>query len=454
MSHPGPHRASSSRPSSATTRGRGVVDDAQHASGGSSLRRDHGQAPPTVRYGGRSVARHGRLSVTSPARSIAKGFTLVASVVALTMVILGSVVAVKLGVDLGFQPTIDDTPPPPLAQLEGGANVLVIGSDDRTGQGAEFGEGTDEASGVLNDVNILFHLSEDQTHATAVSIPRDTIIDTPQCTNDKGATIEPMEGVAFNSILHEGGMGCVVAAAEKLSGLDIQYAAMVQFRGVIEMSNAVGGVEVCVANEISDDYVGLYLDPGFHTLQGADALKFLRSRHGVGDGSDIARISNQQVFLSALMRTVKSADTLTNPAKLYGLATAVTRNMTLSSSLDIDTIMGFASALARVPTENIVFAQLPVADSWQAGRVEPLEPDADQMWELLRQDKPIAVAPQNTAPTEPNTPGEEPPPSDAPATGDPGASTPGATAPGVPATPSPTVPGQNASDETCSNAAH
>lgn len=382
-----------------------------------------------------------------------------------TMVILGSVVAVKFGLQLGYQPVIDETPPPPLAQIEGGANVLIIGSDDRTGQGEEFGEGLDEASGVLNDVNILFHLSEDHTHATAVSIPRDTIVDTPACINDQGEAVDEKYEVPFNSILHEGGMSCVVAAAEQLSGLDIQYAAMVQFRGVIEMSNAIGGVEVCVSNEISDDYVGLYLDPGYHTLQGADALKFLRSRYGVGDGSDISRISNQQVFLSALIREVKKADTLTNGVKLYGLATAVTRNMTLSSSLNIDTITGFANALANIPNENIIFAQLPVADSWQAGKVEPLEPDATLMWDMIRADTPLNVANQNTP--EPDDGGAVDDTADgadgaddgadgagdgtADGTGDSGDAGDGGDAGAGAPTPLPTVPGQNAAEETCSN---
>src|SRR5690606_35814057 len=179
------------------------------------------------------------------------------------------------------------------------------------------------------------------------------IVDTPACVSDDGVEIPEQYEVPFNSILGEGGMSCVVAAAEQLSGLDVQYAAMVQFRGVIEMSNALGGVEVCVAQEISDDYVGLYLDEGYHTLQGESALAFLRSRHGVGDGSDLSRISNQQVFLSAMIREVQKAGTLTNPTKIYGLATAVVNNMTLSSSFDIDTITGFANALARIPAENI-----------------------------------------------------------------------------------------------------
>ncbi|MGO2112659.1 MAG: LCP family protein, partial [Pseudoclavibacter sp.] len=369
---------------------------------GSAQARPGDHERPSLRYGNRSIARHGKLSVTTPARSVGKGMGLVASVLVVAMVVVGSVAFVRLWSALGDRPDINESPPPALAQIEGGANILLIGSDSREGQGAEFGEGTEEASGVLNDVNILIHVSEDQTSVTAVSIPRDTIVDQPRCMNDDGEWVDEKYEIPFNGILGDGGMACVVATAEAMSGVDVQYAAMVQFNGVIEMSNAVGGVDVCVANEISDDYVGLYLQPGVHSLKGEDALKFLRSRHGVGDGSDLSRISSQQVFLSALIREVQSSDTLTNITKVYGLATAVTNNMTLSSSLDFDTLAAFASVLGKVDASNIIFAQLPVAESWQAGKVEPLEPDASQLWQMILDDQAIAVENSNEV-----TPDEE-----------------------------------------------
>lgn len=360
--------------------------------------RDTHSAGHGRRAAGRTgIARHGRLKEVTWYGSLGKGLGMVTAIGVVSALLFGSIVWANLfGGTTSF--TIEEAEEvPALPQLEGGANILLVGSDDRTGQGAEFGEGQEDASGVLNDVNLLIHIAQDQSHATAISIPRDTIVDTPACRSDSGESVEAAYEVSFNSVLGRGGMSCVVAAAEELSGLDIQYAAMVRFRGVIEMSNAVGGVEVCVANEIADEYVGLFLQPGTHSLQGADALKFLRSRHGVGDGSDLARISNQQVFLSALIRTLKASDTLTNPAKVYGVARAVTSNMVLSDTLTIDTIVAMAVALANIPLENIVFAQLPVADSWYAGKVEPLQPDAEQLWQLLAADQPLQVQATATA---------------------------------------------------------
>lgn len=332
-------------------------------------------------------ARHGRLAVTSTWGTVGKGVGMVVAVLLVSLITFGTIVYWNL---LGNVSTfeLEDNSDPSIDTFEGGVNILLVGSDTRVGQGEEFGEGSPDADGTLNDVNMLFHLSEDHSHASVVSIPRDTLVDTPACTNDDGQQVSERYGVMMNSILDEGGMGCIVATVEEMSGLDIQYAAMITFRGVIEMSNAVGGVDVCVEQPIEDTYVGLSLDAGTHSLQGEDALKFLRTRHGVGDGSDLARITNQQVFLSSLFRTVKSNETLTNPTKLYGIARAATQNMTLSSNMNnIDTLVSLASALAQVPNDAMAFVRLPVADSvYSPGRVEPTA-DADVMWQLLRDDQ-------------------------------------------------------------------
>lgn len=357
---------------------------------------------------------------------------------------------------------LENNSDPSVDVFDGGVNILLVGSDTRVGQGAEFGEGQADASGTLNDVNMLFHLSEDHSHASVVSIPRDTLVDTPQCTNDDGDQVEPRYGVMMNSILEDGGISCIVATVEEMSGLDIQYAAMITFRGVIEMSNAVGGVDVCVEQPIHDTYVGLDLDVGTHSLKGEDALKFLRTRHGVGDGSDLARITNQQVFLSALFRTVKSNETLTNPTKLYGIARAATQNMTLSSNMNsVDTLVSLATALAQVPNESMGFVRLPVADStWSPGRVEPTA-DADVMWQLLRDDQPLiqSAAPEETpAPTggatadggDSGDTGATSTPEDT-TTASPDAADGSTVGPTTEPTPMATFDGQTADQETCSN---
>lgn len=360
---------------------------------------------------GGTVARHGRLQVTTAGGTVGRGIgTALAVLLAALLTFLGIVWwNLHSGVRTFDLAAGDDDRAGSGAVFEGGVNILLVGSDSREGQGEEFGEGLEEASGTLNDVNMLLHLSEDHSHASVVSIPRDTLVDTPQCQNDQGEWQDEQYGVMINSILQDGGMNCIVRTVEAMSGLDIQYAAMVKFKGVIEMSNAVGGVDVCVEQAIDDPYVGLTLDEGVHSLKGADALKFLRTRHGVGDGSDLARISNQQVFLSALFRKVKSDETFSDPGRMYAIARAATQNMTLSSNLNnVDTLVGLAGAMAKVPLEKMAFVRLPVIDAGDGGRVLPDPEQAELMWELLRNDESLLApsteqtAPPTAAPAQPS----------------------------------------------------
>lgn len=360
-----------------------------------------------------TVARHGRLRVPTVTGTLARGITTGIAVVLVSALVFLGIVWWNLqsGVKTFELAEQGEVKPGSGAVFEGGTNILLVGSDSREGQGAEFGEGQDDASGTLNDVNMLLHLSEDHSHASVVSIPRDTLVDTPECVNDHGETQYEQYGVMMNSILDQGGINCVVATVEAASGLDIQYAALVKFKGVIEMSNAVGGVDICVEQPISDSYIGLELDAGMHSLQGAEALKFLRTRHGVGDGSDLARISNQQVFLSALFRKVKSDETFSDPGRMYGIARAATQNMTLSSNLNsVDTLVSIALALSQVPLEKMAFVRLPVVDAGVEGRVMPDPDQAEVMWQMLREDKSLLTqndpkpAPPQPSPDTPDTP--------------------------------------------------
>lgn len=312
----------------------------------------------------RPLARHGRL----PRR---RGWTTLASVVASALAVVlvsGTSVAAIAGAQLAAAPatvqlSTDDQSTAKTADIsaiDGGANILLIGSDTRVGQ---F-DSADDVDGARNDVTMLIHISQDHTQLTAVSFPRDLMVPIPACTNPETGTSYPAATSAqFNTALGNGGVSCVVDTVENLTGLSIPYAGLITFDGVIEMSNALGGVDVCVAEPIDDTYTGLHLTAGSHNLEGSDALAFLRTRHGVGDGSDLARISSQQVFLSALLRKVTSDGTLSNPITLYKLAGAALSNMTLSDGLaQTGTIVRLAAALRGMSTANMLFVQYPVAD--------------------------------------------------------------------------------------------
>ena len=203
----------------------------------------------------------------------------------------------------------------------------------------------------------------------------------------------------INATIANGGPGCTLLTVEALTGLKIPYLAMVDFNGVIELANAVGGVEVCVAEDINDDYTHTYLKAGMHNLQGLQALQFLRTRHGVGDGSDLSRISNQQVYLTALVRKLKGKDVLNNPVALMSLAQTAARNMKLSDTLsDPAQLVGVANALKAIPMKKITFLQLPSVGGLPApneGRVQPDYEKAQILFEMLQADEPMVLGTVN-----------------------------------------------------------
>lgn len=335
-----------------------------------------------------TIARHGRL----PSRGTAGGLLrLLGAAVAVTLVstlaVTGVAVAnitsqVKPGIALAGEDSV-----PEIGAIEGGVNLLLVGSDSGGGNAAYGVRGQ-----TLNDVTILLHISEDHSHATVVSFPRDLFVPIPSCPNEDGGNHHAMSSQKINTTLTYGGLACTVLTVEKLTGLSIPFAAMIEFDGVIEMSNAVGGVPVCVASDIRDQQIGFTLEAGEHTLSGFDALQFVRSRYGVGDGSDLARISNQQVFLSSLARTIRSAETLSDPLKVYGLATAAAQNMKMSNSLqNVTTLASIAMAFKDIPLENVTFAQLPTYYGTSGGQSGVLlkERDAEALFDALVDDVPV-----------------------------------------------------------------
>ncbi|MBB2965391.1 LCP family protein [Leifsonia aquatica] len=415
-----------------------------------------------MRHSSTAVAvRHGRLAARSARGPLAR---LIAAVVAVAVVSAGAVTAYAVGDTLhSLKPSIHlvsasgKTVTPPTVGAESGAvNILLAGTDTRTDQGGQFST-SDELAGSSgagnNDVTMVLHLSADHQHATVISIPRDLMAPIPSCPTSDGPSSAVSSG-QFNTTLSIGGLSCVVLAAEQLTGLTIPYGAEISFDGVIAMSNAVGGVTVCLASAVTDPYVGLDLSAGEQTLVGAQALAFVRSRHGVGDGSDLGRISNQQLFLSALLRKATSAGVLSNPLTLYGLAKSATSNIQLSDTLDSPTtLVSIALALKSVPLTDFVFVQYPsMTDPDDVNRVVPEPTGVAALQQALTSDTPIQLTGTTGAATEaaPSTPAATPTPA---ATAPASTATPTATATPAPTTTSvalpSTVTGQTAAEQTC-----
>ncbi len=389
-----------------------------------------------------TLARHGRLRRRGVVATVLK---FVSAAVAVVLVSGAAVVgyaawdisnSVAPGVAL-----IGETegPPPDIGAIEGGVNMLLVGSDSGEGDPA-FGDRGEH----LNDVTILLHISADHTNATVVSFPRDLFVNIPSCPREDGdGSWGSQSSAKINVALTYGGLACVVQTVSELTGVNIPFAAKIEFNGVIEMTNAIGGVTVCVATPIDDGQIGLKLDAGPNTLMGADALMFLRSRYGIDGGTDIARISNQQVYMSALVREAKSSETLSDPIKVYGLAKAAVDNMQVSNSLRNPlTVASIALALKNIAPENIQLVQYPSYfgnNSSGTGGVLPYTQDAAQLFAAINNDQPVRL-------TGPTGPGSEVDANATPtAPGDPS----NAPAPDAVELPS-SITGQNSSQETCS----
>jgi LCP family protein required for cell wall assembly len=247
-------------------------------------------------------------------------------------------------------------------------NILIIGTDKRTGKG-NTGYG-DKGSVGHADTDILLHVSKDRTNATALSIPRDLIVNVPDCPTKQpdGSTkvIPGTENVRFNTSLGQDGRdpGCTMRTVKEITGISPDHFMMADFNAVKTLTTAVGGVDVCVGKPINDKESHLKLPKGVSKIEGEQALAFVRTRHSFGNAGDLDRIKVQQQFLGALARKMTSSDTLTNPSKLLDLAEAATKALTVDTGIgSVSTLKDVALELKKVPPKNISFVTVPVLDN-------------------------------------------------------------------------------------------
>lgn len=391
-----------------------------------------------------SIARHGRLRQSNPWLTVLKYLAATMAVVLVSGASVAGYAIFKIESSIKTVKIVGETegPPPALGAYEGGFNILLVGSDR-----CEDPEGCEDREGNLNDVTILLHVAQDQSNAVAVSFPRDLVVPIPSCPNPDGGSYNAMSAQPINVTLYYGGLPCTVLTVSALTGLDIQFAAEVTFSGVARISSAIGGVDVCVNGPVVDPYSGINLpEAGTYNLDGWEALAFLRTRHGVGDGSDLGRISNQQVFMSALVRMVKDGGVLNDFGKLYSIATVASQNLIVSNSLkNVTTMVTLAQVLKNLPLERVMFVQYPGVTGQPgvfAGKVAPVTSVANALFDKIRADQPFTLeegkASYGSA-KDPNAPEATVDPSAPPVTDD---------APEV----LPGIEGQSAADYTCSNA--
>jgi LCP family protein required for cell wall assembly len=263
--------------------------------------------------------------------------------------------------------------------------VLLMGSDSRSGKDNRGYGSAAEFGGARSDTTILLHVSADRKSAIAVSIPRDTLITLPQCKID-GKTVGGYEG-KFNAAFDIAGPGCTIKAVEEMSGLNIDNFMMVDFGGFKRIVDAIGGVEICLKEDVNDDKSGLNLTKGKHTVKGEEALAFVRARKTLGDGSDTSRIRRQQAFISSLTRKVLSSGTLLNPATLVSLLDAATQSLTADPQLaNIDTLRALALSMKDLRPSDIAFVTAPWKPAGDGENVLINAKRAAPLWEAIKLD--------------------------------------------------------------------
>ena len=272
----------------------------------------------------------------------------------------------------------------------GSQNILVLGSDTRSGSNKKLGGGTDDGS-ARSDTAMVIHVYQGHKKATVVSIPRDTLIDRPECTDTDGKEHDAASDVMFNSAYTTGGAPCAVKTVESMTDIRMDHYMEVDFSGFEKLVDELGGVTVTTTKNIKDTDSHLDLKAGPHELTGAQALGLVRTRHGVGDGSDLGRIQLQQAFIKALVKQVKSVGVLTSPKKLYDLANTATKAVTTDSDLgSVNSLVSFASGLQHISPSDMTMVTMPVRyDPANPNRVIVQETKAKQIWTALENDRAI-----------------------------------------------------------------
>ncbi|WP_307844774.1 LCP family protein [Actinotalea solisilvae] len=307
-------------------------------------------------------------------------------------------------------------------------NILLMGSDTREGANADLGG---ENGGMRSDTTIVLHISADRQRVDLVSIPRDSHVDIPECPRSDGTVAGPTES-RFNEAFSRGAQSgqvsdaaaCTIKTVESLTNVPIDGWVVVDFAGFVNMVDALGGIPICIPNDMSSPKADLELTAGQQTLDGHTALAFARARTGtgVGDGSDTNRLGRQQQLLAATANEVLSKNLLTDSTKLYLFLNAATQSLTADPVTgNVGGLAGLGFSLRDVPSGNITFMTVPF-QSWPEDPNQVVWADeADQIWANMAADLPLVTPEVATPPVEPD---------------------PAATAPADPTTPVEPAPGE------------
>ncbi|MER7671985.1 LCP family protein [Kitasatospora sp. NPDC096128] len=383
--------------------------------------------------GGRAAARRG----AKPKKNVKKIVAWSAAGVLVLIAGAGGAIYFKLNANIksfDADAIAADRPPEAKADADGNkpVNVLLIGSDSRGGNNSDLGGGED--GGARSDTTILLHVYADHKHAVGISIPRNAIVPIPSCKLPNGKWTKGGNDL-FNAAFSVGGSdsgnpACTQNTIEKVTGIRVDHTIVVDFNGFAAMTKAVNGVDVCLPKAIYEGDINpnlhkkgnLVLPQGKQTVEGQQALDYVRLRHGIGDGSDIGRMKRQQAFMSSLATKMKKEGL--SPTNLLPLADAATKSLTVDPGLDsADKLLSFGLSLKNIDMHDLKFVTAPWRYRTQDANIDLVQPDANKLWDTLKADQTIdgqnatgqqpdaaagTTAPQQAAPSTPAAPAADP----------------------------------------------
>jgi len=291
-------------------------------------------------------------------------------------------------------------PVTPIQTDTSATNLLIMGSDARSGKG---NAGYGYVAGERSDTTLLVHIYEGRKSAIVVSIPRDSYVTMPKCKTPSGGYVGPWT-TKFNAAFSVGGPVCTIQTIESLTGIRINNFVVVDFNAFKTVVDSLDGVQVCFTTPVYDPIIpgvggsGLNLPAGYSKLNGEDALKFVRARESLGDGSDIGRITRQQEFVSSMIRSIKEKGLLSNPSLFYATANTVTKSLTTSSDFaNVRNLERFSLSLTTLSPKNIKLVATPFV--YIAGGNVGWTAKTKQLWAAIRADKPWPAVKPSPSPS-------------------------------------------------------
>jgi LCP family protein required for cell wall assembly len=261
-------------------------------------------------------------------------------------------------------------------------DVLVVGNDDRSDltEAERRRLHTGSFDGARTDTILWVQLRPDGV--SLVSFPRDLLVDTP-----RGGSMR------INQVLEEGGREALVGTVEELVGAQLEHYVEVSIASFLDIVDAAGGVEICLDEPLRDDKSGADFAAGCHTMDGVEALAYVRSREG--ERGDFARVERQQAFLAALADRATSLPVLANPVRLRRVATSVASGLTVDDGLTVSRMLDLGRALQDAVGEGLDTFTVPAHPDDDGGPAYVLayEPALAAIGQRLRTGEPFPHRP-------------------------------------------------------------